>query len=126
MKYIKLPIILFILTVLSGCVSSMKMNPDKFSKLKSEKSDLMVFKVDFNYGGNQVDLYPISKCHIFFSNSNAKGLTRHISERIEGGNYVFVTPKNPEEQIYLDAIQCMEYRVFYNKTRVKNVKQKII
>lgn len=125
MNYIKLPVILFILVILSGCISSIKMNPEKFAELKSENKDLMVFKIDFNYSGNQVDLYPPSKCYIFFSNSNSKGLTRYVSESVKGGNYVFVTPKNPEEEIYLNAIQCMEYRVFYNKNRLKKVKQKI-
>lgn len=122
MKYFKLLSLILILSCLSNCMGKFRMTPEKFSNLTAqEKSNMVVFKVNLNYSGNNVDLYPRSKCYLSFKNSTTKNLDFKISKATGYGNYVFVNLENPNDHLYLNDVRCSEYKVFYNKKRLKHV-----
>ncbi len=115
MPKIKNLLIIFLLIVTTSC--SRTMNSEHFVKT-DQNQQIAVFKIKFTYDGSHKNI-DSSSCHITFSDESDNLLKYRIKN-----DYVFLSLK-PEDKIKLAHMECMSYRVFYNKIRFRKVNQKI-
>lgn len=110
---------------LTSCASSFQMKQENFSSLEKGKK-IAAFGVKLVYGGKKMNTDPVadfsSYCHLYFS-KDGKFFSEANYPYKTSGNYVFVETENDE--LYLTAIDCAEYRVLYNKMRFKSIGNKI-
>ena len=115
----------FLLLLLSNCASSFNMKKENFTSLEKEKK-IAAFKMKITYEGKEMSPTPLkdwkSYCRLYFS-KDGNFFSKEFYPYKTSGEYVFVTTDNSD--LYLTGMECLDYRVFYNKIRYKKIGTKI-
>ena len=113
-NHIKNIVLILAVICISSCSRTMK--KEHFAIDNSKK--IVSFKAKLNYDGSEKD-FSSRTCQVWLSNKDDKILRFRTK-----GDYVFVE-LDPQEEVRIGFINCMSYRVFYNKYRLKKVNKSI-
>ncbi len=114
-----------------SCAGRFEMKKDGLDLTSKEAKHPTVFGIKFNYDNKKTSANPISGCRFHFSGDGSYELPLMGFNSSESSyeykvkkDYVFID--NNSGDIYLSAIECFNYRVLYNKFRLKRVQKKML
>lgn len=113
-----------------SCAGRFEMKKGHFVSEDGQQKYPTAFRIKFNYEEKNTSANPISGCRFYFSGDGLynipvigfKTSERSYEYKVKQ-DYVFV--EGDSGDIYLSAIECLNYRVLYNKIRLKRVGKKI-